>query len=112
MSDAPQVPPPKPDALALTSFCGLPADAMEKHLKVCPPDCDPAVWQPDATQPTGEAQQRGRTDGERLDWSIDYPDEFASTTNAIKWTGDSTKNKSLWRAAIDAAMSRTEGRAT
>lgn len=60
-----QVPPtplpavaPKPDALALTSFCGLPADALEKHLKACPPDCDPAVWQPDATQATGEAQPK------------------------------------------------------
>lgn len=59
-----------------------------------------------------QAQPRGRTDGERLDWSIDYPDEFASITNAIKWTGDAAKNKSLWRSALDAAMSRTEGRAT
>lgn len=53
---------PKDQPLTLTSFCGLPADALEKHLKVCPPDCDPAVWQPDATQATGEAQPR-RTDG-------------------------------------------------
>lgn len=61
-----QVPPSKPDsqtapkdhALTLTTFCGLPADALEKHLKVCPPDCDPAIWQPDANQATGEAQPK------------------------------------------------------
>ena len=98
---------PKDRALALTSFCGLPADALEKHLKVCPPDCDPAIWQPDATQATGEAQPRSnRTDEERLNWLL--------TSDGQQWHyyRNSERGPRADRAAIDAAMSRTGGGAT
>lgn len=36
-------------AKTLTEFCGVPQDALEKHLNQCPPDCDPALWKPGAT---------------------------------------------------------------
>ncbi len=43
-------------------------------------------------------------DQKRLMWAIDHASDFAAIIDAIRWTGDADKNRSMWRSSIDAAM--------